>query len=258
MGSVLRGVCADGTPVAIKVLDHTLSREKWATDRFSTEAVVLAGLDHPNIVRVIKVADDAKPPYFVMEFIDGPDLSHYTKRARPDGLRLRTALDCLADLADAVAAVHAAGLVHLDLKPSNVLVGAGNRVKLCDFGLVRRMGLDAELPSDEVAGTPGYIAPEIARGDAVHAEPSADMFSLGVVAFELVTGMPAFPRTGAVTRRLHRNMEGLVAPAGSLRRIPGPLNDVIRAALSRDASLRPTAVEFAGVVHRLRASVGGR
>ena len=171
--------------VAVKLLreDHpeTLAR-------FRLEAHALAGLSHPNAVRVFEFGEHAGRPFLALEFVDGHSL-HDALRAGP--LDPKRAAGLLAKVADAVQAAHALGVVHRDLKPANVLLDGADVPKLTDFGVARRLDGPGGLTETDVAvGTPGYMAPEQASGHAPDAR--TDVYGLGATLYECLTGRPPF------------------------------------------------------------------
>ena len=161
--------------------------------RFRREGRVLAGLHHPAIVQVVAFGQlDDGQPYIAMEWLEGEDIA---QRQRRSPLRLAECLLVAADVAEALAAAHAAGIVHRDVKPSNIfLVGSAPThdspfaVKLVDFGVAS--GDDAKLTrTGAIVGTPAYMAPEQARGDG-EVDARADLYALGATLFDMITGRP--------------------------------------------------------------------
>ncbi len=174
-----------GTRVALKVL-----RGGHEADRFTREASVLAELDHPAIVRYVAHGQiDEETLFLAMEWLDGEDLSRRLKRV---GLTLEECVLLGARVAGALAVVHASGIVHRDLKPGNLFLCGGEvgRVKLIDFGVARLLG-GAMTQTGSMLGTPGYIAPEQARG-LPSVDPRADVFSLGCVLYRCLAGRAPF------------------------------------------------------------------
>jgi eukaryotic-like serine/threonine-protein kinase len=184
--------------VALKVLPNELADTDRRT-RFAHEARTLAALDHPNIVTVYSVEEDRGVHFITMELVKGKSLSELVPRT---GLSLGRFFDIAVPLADAVAAAHAHGIVHRDLKPANVMVADDGRLKVLDFGLAKSIAVEDDgravdtvsrlTHTGAVIGTCSYMSPEQARGQPVDAR--SDIFSLGIICFELLTGRPPFCR----------------------------------------------------------------
>ncbi|MFO0572468.1 MAG: protein kinase [Polyangia bacterium] len=179
-----------GRPVALKLLLREANSDEL--DRFMREARTLSELRHPGIVAYVGhgISNDGQP-YLAMEWLEGEDLA---TRLRRQGLSVGEVVMLLHRAADALAVAHQAGVLHRDIKPSNLFLREGlvDRVTLIDFGLARRVLGGAQVTNTGVVvGTPEYMAPEQARGDR-QIGPSADVFSLGCVAFECLTGQPPF------------------------------------------------------------------
>src|SRR5262249_29559112 len=163
--------------------------------RFQREAEAVAGLRHENIVRVYDVGDHEGRPYFTMEYVEGGSLAQKI-RGGPQPARQAAAL--AATLAGAAQAAHACGVVHRDLKPANVLLTADGTPKVSDFGLARRLESGAGVTQSGVPiGTPSYMAPEQARGQGHGIGPAVDVYALGAILYELLTGRPPFRGTTA-------------------------------------------------------------
>lgn len=189
MGIVLKGHDAKlNRIVAVKALSPVLALNSTARKRFLREAQAAAAISHPNIVTIHSVGED-RLPYLVMEYVDGPSLQ---QRLDAEGfLQLNQILRIGVQVAAGLTAAHAQGIVHRDIKPGNILLEKGvERVKLTDFGLARVVD-DASVTRDgAVVGTPQFMSPEQARGEAV--DQASDQFSLGSVLYTLATGRPPF------------------------------------------------------------------
>ena len=177
-----------GRFVALKVLPVDADGGATFTERFNREARALARLNHPNIVTVHEFGQADGWNYFLMEFVDGPNLRQLEQTGR---LSPRQALQIIPQICDALQYAHDEGVVHRDIKPENVLVDRKGRVKIADFGLAKILGLDPEAArltvEGEVMGTPHYMAPEqMKRPLAV--DHRADIYALGVVFYEMLTG----------------------------------------------------------------------
>jgi serine/threonine protein kinase len=187
--------------VAIKVMDPQLAAASPARKRFLREARAAAAVRHENVVGIHAV-EDQPIPYLVMEYIPGQTLQQELDRAGP--LDLPEVLRIRRQVAGGLAAAHALGLVHRDIKPANILLenGVERRVKITDFGLARAADDASLTQSGLIAGTPLYMAPEQARGEAT--DRRADLFSLGSVLYVMCTGRPPFraPTAMAVLNRV--------------------------------------------------------
>src|SRR5262249_30891751 len=158
--------------------------------RFQREAEVVAALRHPNVVQIYDVGDADGRPYFTMELVDGPSLG---RKLAGTPQTARNAAALVATLSGAVQAAHACGIVHRDLKPANVLLTAEGTPKITDFGLARRLDAGARVPRTGVAmGPPSFMAPEQALGRPDAVGPAVDVYALGAILYELLTGRPPF------------------------------------------------------------------
>jgi len=181
--------CELGRPVALKRLAENLARDDGTRGRFLREARLAARLSHPNVVRVYDVGEADGLPFIAMEYVDGETLAEVV--ARRGALPPPEAAALAIQACRALAAAHAAGLVHRDVKPQNLLLASDGTLKLGDFGIA--VGLEGTRLTEAgtVLGTAAYLAPEQARGDDVTA--AADVYGVGAVLYELLTGRP--PRT---------------------------------------------------------------
>ncbi len=250
-----------GQPVALKVIALP-GVDAGEEARFRREGRVLAGLHHPNIVRVVAFGQlDEGQPYVAMEWLEGEDLA---QRQRRSPLDLSRSLMVAAEVCDALAAAHAAGIVHRDVKPSNVLLagsgaGKGNtfEVKLVDFG-VASAG-DAKLTrTGAIVGTPAYMAPEQARGDG-EVDARADLYALGATLFEMITGRPPHmgPTPIAILARL------VTTPAPRLSEVfvdaPARLDELMASLLATAPNERPvTAAEVARELRAIHDELGSQ
>jgi WD40 repeat protein len=179
-----------GRLVALKMILAGEHAGRVQLARFRTEVEAVAHLQHPNLVQVYEVGEHDGRPYFVMELVEGGSLDLKTD-AKPQPPR--HAAQLLETLARAVHAVHQQGIIHRDLKPSNVLLMSDGTPKLTDFGLAKRLDREgAPTVTGQILGTPSYIAPEQATGNSRAVGPAADIYALGAILFELLTGVPPF------------------------------------------------------------------
>jgi serine/threonine-protein kinase len=220
--------------VAVKVLAAT--DDPLARERVIREARAAARLDHPNVVHVIDVDPDARPPYLVMEHVDGVTLQAAVAVAGP--LRPETAAFCGVQVLGGLQRAHELGLVHRDVKPANVAVDRAGTVKLLDLGLVRTGDALTVLSGTRpVLGTVDYLAPEQAR-DSSAVDTRADVYGLGGTVFYLLAGRPPFP-DGSPGRKLLAKQTADPPPVHTLRpEVPAGLSAVIARMLARDPADR--------------------
>jgi YVTN family beta-propeller protein len=178
-------------PVALKILSPELAQDEGFRDRFLKESRLAASIDHPNIVPVYDAGEVAGELYIAMRYVEGSDLKHLLEQGLLDEER---AVGLVAQVAAALDAAHARGLVHRDVKPSNVLVTDEDHVYLADFGLTRRLGeAGSALGAGQSLGTVDYVAPEQIRVEEL--DGRADLYSLGCLLHECLTGAPPFRRS---------------------------------------------------------------
>jgi serine/threonine-protein kinase len=236
-GTVYRAVGPDGRPVALKVLHAELASHRSLLRRFALEARTLELIRHPNVVHVEELGhlEDGRP-YFVMELLEGADLAtHLRARGR---LPVAEAMAILRPLCDALDAAHDLGIVHRDVKASNVFLAAGGRVVLLDFGVAKLLDGQGEglTVSRAAVGTPYCMAPEQMRGEPV--DPRADVYALGTLAFHMLTGEPPFEADSTsllAALHLHARRPLVSTRAG----LPAAVDTVINRALAADRGDRP-------------------
>jgi serine/threonine-protein kinase len=233
-----------GRTVAIKRVSEAFAADEDARRRLAREARLAARLSHPNIVRIYDVAALDERPYLVLEHVEGRTLAEELAG------RGRLAPDEVArvgrQVASGLAHAHAAGLVHRDVKPRNLLRAADGTVKVADFGIARAADSTQITLAGTVLGTAAYLAPEQARGEPV--TPASDVYALGVVLYELLTGRP--PHTAAsLTELVSLQAAGKITPPGrAADGVPDSLDGVVLACLSLDAQARPSAAEVAAAL----------
>lgn len=176
--------------VAVKLLIGGVFAGPSALSRFRQEATVAAKLKHPHIVTVYEVGEHEELPFFSMEYIEGEDLAALTN-GKPVSSRM--AAEWMRSIADAVQHAHENGVLHRDLKPSNVIIDPFQQPRVTDFGLAQRLDLDARITvSGQALGSPSFMAPEQARGEKTGASVRSDLYALGAVLYQLLTGRPPF------------------------------------------------------------------
>ncbi|MFO1329903.1 MAG: HDOD domain-containing protein [Rubrivivax sp.] len=214
--------------VAVKIL--AAGADAAAVSEWMHEAHAVSRLKHPNIVPVFEAEDQAPEPYLVFEYVEGGTLSEHMKR---DGAwPARRAVETMIGVLDALAEAHAQGIVHRDLKPSNVLMGSDGRPRVMDFGIAARVSGGAD---GRIVGTPGYLSPEAARGEAPL--PRMDVFSAGVMLAELLSGKRLLAERDPMRALARVQSEDLSLPGGS--DADDALRSIVQRALSRDPALRP-------------------
>ena len=223
-------------PVAIKMLlvgARATARER---ERFLREAEAAARLQHPNIVQVYDVGDHEGLLYFTMELVEGGTLAEKLAGVPQPP---RKAAEWLATLSDAVRAAHESGVVHRDLKPSNVLLAAGSTLKINDFGLARLFEHAAGLTlTGAPMGTPSYMSPEQARGDSPALGPSVDIYALGALLYELLTGRPPFRAESSSATLQQVISQGPVPPTQLNASVPRDLETICLKCLQKDPGRR--------------------
>ncbi|GAB3196198.1 hypothetical protein GCM10027261_18290 [Geodermatophilus arenarius] len=243
--------------VAIKQVLLPAGADPETTDHHRQRALregrIAARLTHPHAISVYDVALEQGIPWLVMEYL--PSRSLAVVLAEDGPLRTDQVAQVGAQLADALAAVHAAGIVHRDVKPANVLIGRGDRVeglvKITDFGISHASGDVTLTQTGQITGTPAFLAPEVAQGAGM--TPASDVFSLGATLYTCVEGQPPFGMDDNALRLLHRVAGGEIRPparAGSLER------PVLRM-LARDPADRPEMTEVRDVLAKLAAGRDG-
>jgi eukaryotic-like serine/threonine-protein kinase len=249
MGEVYAARHVDlGTRAAVKVIHSVAATDSDATRRVLKEGRATAAIRHPNVVAVLDVGTEQGTPYLVMELLEGEDLAQRLERDGPPALAEAIAL--LLPILAAVVAAHDAGIVHRDLKPSNVLLARRRDAVepvVVDFGLSTWSDppSDMSTSSDVVAGTPQYMAPERLRGMR-GTEPSSDLYALGVIAYECLTGGTPFWSEDRY-ELMHAIMTAQTVPPSTLNpRVPPGLDGIVLRAMARDPAARFRSVREFG------------
>ena len=238
--------------VAIKVLHRSLSGDQAFVDRFRREARAAAGLSHPNIVAVYDWGAVDGIYYMVMEYVRGRGVRDLLNRYG----KLEPAQGCevVRQTLLALGHAHAQGIVHRDIKPENVLVTTDGVVKVADFGLARAYADGRATQAGAVTGTVQYLAPEQIRGEP--ADPRSDLYSLGIVTYELLTGKLPFTGETAMSIAYKHLSDRVPRPSATVPSIPVELDGFVTSATERDRELRPeSAVEMRRDIEALEPSL---
>jgi serine/threonine-protein kinase len=218
-----------GRRVAVKIMSRAVSEYSDSVERFRREAVVVARLNHPNIAQVYDYGVEDGAHYIVMEYAAGSDLSRVLRERGP--LEADEALSLTAQVCAALAVAHRAGVVHRDIKPGNVIVGPDGSVKVTDFGIARALGQTALTDAGTVLGTAQYLPPEQARGES--ATPASDLYALGILLYQMVTGTPPFTGDSPVAIAMRHLDEPVPAPSASVPGLPTVVDRVVARATAK-------------------------
>ena len=238
--------------VALKVMHAELARDEEFVRRFIGEARSVARLSHQNVVAVFDQGADGPFLYLAMEYVPGRTLKEVLRdRGR---FSPATALEIMTGVLDGLAAAHASGIVHRDIKPENVLLTADGRIKVADFGLARAQSAAGHTRTGLLIGTPSYVPPEQVTGGSTG--PGGDVYSAGVMLFELLTGrLPFTGDTPLSVAYQHVNTD-IPAPSTLVSGIPAAVDQLVLAATSRDPARRPAdAGGFLRAVRRVRGGL---
>jgi eukaryotic-like serine/threonine-protein kinase len=237
-------------PVALKLLHQRHAEQAETVARFRSEAQHAAALSHENIAQVFDYGEaaDGQPPYLVMELVAGASLEAVLQGGPLDVSRT---MDIVAQTAAGLRAAHAAGMIHRDVKPGNLLLNHSGTVKITDFGLAHTVGSVSVTVSGELVGTPGYLAPERAVGEK--AGPASDLYSLGIVAFECLTGARPFTGPPLEVAVAHRDRPLPPLPAS----VAADVTAFVTQLAAKDPGRRPRdAAEVAVWATLLRDGIG--
>jgi serine/threonine-protein kinase len=238
--------------VALKMIlagEHASDQDRA---RFRSEAEAVARLRHPNIVQVYDIGEQVGRPYFSLEYLEGGSLD---KKIAGTPLPYEQAAHITQQLADAIRCAHEQGVIHRDLKPANVLLSADGTPKISDFGLAKQVAVDmAATQSGTVLGTPSYMAPEQAAGKTREIGPHSDIYGLGAILYELLTGRPPFKSTSLWETLNQVQTREPVAPSDLQPKVPRDLETICVKCLSKDPHKRyATAADLAEDLRRFRS-----
>ena len=235
MSTVYRGLDARlDRPVALKVMDSRYSGDQQFLVRFQREARAVARLKGPGLVAVYDQGFDGRHPFLVMELVEGGTLRELLRERGPMPPHAVAAV--LAPMLSGLAVAHRAGLIHRDVKPENVLISDDGDVKIADFGLVRAVA-EAKITSTSVIlGTAAYLSPEqVGSGDA---SPRSDVYAVGILAYELLTGATPFTGDNALSIAYQRMDNDVPAPSAAIAGVPAQFDELVSCATARNPADR--------------------
>lgn len=221
-----------GRQVALKVLDDAAAQQSDLRRMFTKEARALAQLSHPNIVAVYDVGEVDGRPFIAMEHVDGISLKQRIERT--GALTLADALRLASEIAQGLDMAHSRGIIHADLKPSNVLLDREERPKICDFGIARTPQEDAETP--QLFATALYVSPE--RVEGRRASVASDIYGLGLIVYEMLVGKPPFASANAAVLLRDHVVRQPVPPSHLRPSLPREIDSIVLKALAKDPALR--------------------
>ncbi len=227
--------------VAVKVLRDQYAADPVFRARFTREALHAARLSHPGVVTTFDAGVDEGTAYLVMEVVHGRTLHEVLRADGP--LPVDQAIGIAADVCDALDAAHRAGIVHRDIKPGNILIGDGGRTQVFDFGIARAEGLTALTQVSTLIGTPAYIAPEQAAGG--DAGPQSDLYAVGCVLTEMLTGSPPFAAESPVAMLYQHIHDVPPVPSSSRPDVGADVDRVVAHLLAKDPADRPAGAAAA-------------
>jgi predicted Ser/Thr protein kinase len=217
-------------PVAVKILKEELVEDTSFVERFRREARSVAALSHPNVAGVYDYGEEGGRHFIVMELVEGRDLARLLREDGP--LDPERAARIAADTARALEHAHAAGMIHRDIKPANIMVSPGDRVKVTDFGIARAVGASTLTATGSVMGTAQYISPEQASGETIG--PAGDIYSLGIVLFEMLTGSVPFTGDSALGVAMKHVSDRVPPPSTRKAHVPATLDSIVARATERE------------------------
>ena len=224
----------DNRQVAIKILRSNFENDSLAIARFQREAYAMAELNHPNIVGISDVGDADDQQYIVMEYIDGLTLKQYINEHAP--LANEEAIRIGDEILAAMALAHSSGIIHRDLKPQNILITKDGTAKVTDFGIAKALSETYLTQTNSIFGSVHYLSPEQARGG--NATPQSDLYAIGIIIYEMLTGAIPFDGDSAVTIALKHFQENLPSIINQNKNVPQALENVVIKATAKKLSDR--------------------
>lgn len=243
-----------GRVVALKMILAGMHAGQRDRDRFNAEAAAVARLQHPNIVQIFAVGDENGCPYLALEYVPGGTLAQKLNGAP---IAPRSAAELVETVARALHVVHGQGIVHRDLKPANVLLTADGTPKVTDFGLAKQLDVgSANTQTGAILGTPSYMSPEQAAGARTHIGPAADVYALGAILYEMLTGRPPFRGATPAETLQQVQFSDPVPPSGLQPGLLRDLESVCLKCLEKDPARRYASAE--ALAGDLRCFLNGR
>jgi serine/threonine-protein kinase len=254
MGQVFRAVREPGgETVALKVMKREFASDEQYSRRFLREARAAQEVDHKHLVRVLEAGEAEGRQYLVMRYVDGRSLEERIQSEGP--LPLDDLLRLVAHIAAAIDALHGEGLVHRDIKASNIMLEADGSASLTDFGLAKGRGYSMLTKPGQIMGTLDYLPPELIRGD--EAAAASDIYSFGCVVFECLSGQPPFGGKGVFQVGMAHLEEEPPDPCAARDDAPDGFSQIVLQALAKDPGQRPPTATAYGHLLRLGARSSG-
>ena len=238
-------------PVAVKILHAEYRSDSEFVARFHREAQAAARLSHPNIVSIYDVGTDGSDHYIVMEYVRSKTLKDKIREEGP--LSILTTVAIASDIANGLCHAHNNNIVHCDIKPHNILMTNDGHAKIADFGIARAVTESTLTYSGNIVGSVHYFSPEQAQGGAI--TPKSDVYSLGIVMYEMLTNKLPFTADNAVTIAMKHVEEEPVPPNVFREDIPPLLEALVLRTMSKNPELRPTSLELIQALINVRASL---
>lgn len=239
-----------GRRVALKVIAHAATASDKLLSRFHDESRAVAAVAHPGVCQIYEVGEANGTPFLAMEYIDGETLSEVIRKQLPT---TSDTAQFVFDIAVAIEACHQAGILHRDLKPANVMLTQNRTIKVMDFGLAKRLESqdDSHTKTGEIVGTPSYMAPEQASGIVKQFTPATDVYAIGTILYECLTGRPPFQTPNPMQTVMMVLTEDPVSPRKLQPKIPVDLETICLKCLQKKPAKRyPSAAELADDIQR--------